>query len=148
VAVPSEVDRGRPATVAATPAPRPVPPALQRLFVIGGTLVGVALGLVTAVWEVFLSPIYWGRFPLPISPILAVVTTLGLLWFTRTVTGSIGLSLLPGLLWFVVMVAATMPRPNGSVLLPSVAWMGLVAVLTGSVTWTIAAYRVIARRPV
>ncbi len=134
------------ATQAVAPAPpRPVPPAVQRLFVIAGTVVGLALGLATAVWEVFLSPLYWGAIPLPISPILAVATTLGLIWFTRTVTGSTGLALLPGVVWFVAMVAATMPRPNGSVLLPSVAWMGLVAVLTGSATWTITAYRMIAR---
>ena len=43
------------------------------------------------------------------------------------------------------MIAATMPRPNGSNLLPSVAWMGLVAVLAGSATWTIVAYRMIAK---
>jgi hypothetical protein len=145
-APPSAVPR---VSAPATPGP-PLPVrsaslVLRRLLVVAGVLVGLGLGVATAVWEVFLSPLYWGGIPLPISPVLAVLSTLGLIWFTRTVTGSTGLSLLPGVVWFVVMVAATMPRPNGSVLLPSVAWMGLVAVLAGSATWTIAAYRMIAR---
>jgi hypothetical protein len=130
----------------ATP-PRPVPSGVERLLVIAGTVVALALSVVTAVWEVFLSPLYWGAVPLPVAPLLAAATTLGLIWFTRTVTGSTGLALLPGTVWFVVMVAATMPRHNGSLLLPGVAWMGLVAVLVGSACWTVAAYRLILRRP-
>ena len=45
-----------------------------------------------------------------------------------------------------VMVFATMPRHNGSLPLPSVAWMGLVAVLVGSACWAIAGYWLIVRR--
>ncbi len=141
-AAPAQPDN--PALVPA-PAARPIPPAVDRALVVAGTVVGILLSVATGFWEVFLSPLYWGRVPLPLAPVLAVLTTLGLIWFTRVVTGRTGLSLLPGVAWFIVMIAATMPRPNGSNLLPSVAWMGLVAVLAGSATWTIAAYRMIAK---
>jgi len=139
----------------AVPAAAPTPPAatsvdwsrvLERVMVIGGTAVALALSVMTAIWEVFLSPLYWGSVALPLSPVLAAGTTLGLIWFTRTVTGSTGLALLPGTVWFVVMVLATMPWHNGTVLLPSVAWMGLVAVLVGSACWTVAGYWLIVRR--
>jgi hypothetical protein len=96
------------------------------------------------VWELFLSPLHIGSVPLPLSPVLAVLTMLGLIWFTRTVTGSTGLALLPGVAWFAVMVFAAMPRGNGSA---PVDGMGLITILVGSATWTIVAYRLIARRP-
>jgi hypothetical protein len=106
--------------------------------------VGVALGVATAVWELFLSPLHWGSVPLPIAPVLAVLTTLGLIWFTRAVTRGTGVALLPGVAWFVVMVWAAMPHSNGSAPMDG---MGLITVLVGSATWMIAAYRLIARRP-
>ena len=75
---------------------------------------------------------------------LAVLTMLGLIWFTRTVTGRTGLALLPGVAWFAVMVYAAMPHRNGSA---PVDGMGLITILVGSATWTIVAYRMIARGP-
>jgi hypothetical protein len=92
----------------------------------------------------FLSPLHVGSVPLPLAPVLAALTTFGLIWFTRSVTGHVGLALLPGVAWFAVMVFAAMPRGNGSA---PVDGMGLVTILVGSAVWTILAYRMIARRP-
>ena len=54
---------------------------------------------------------------------------LGLIWFTRTVTGGTGLALLPGVAWFAVMVFAACRTGNGSA---PVDGMGLITILLGS----------------
>ena len=56
---------------------QPVPVAVERTLLIGGTAIGVALGLATAVRELFLTPLHIGSVPLPLSPILAVLTCSG-----------------------------------------------------------------------
>jgi hypothetical protein len=112
-------------------------------YKIGGVLVGLAGGFVTGVWEVFLSPLYAGRVPLPVAPVLAVVTNLALIWFTRRVTTVTGLSLLPGVVWFVTMLTAASKTAEGDLLIPSTDWMGLVTILAGALAWGIGAYRLI-----
>jgi hypothetical protein len=114
---------------------------------IGGVLVGLFGGFVTGVWEVFLSPLYAGRVPLPVAPLLAVATNLALIWFTRRVTGVTGLSLLPGVVWFVTMLTAASKTAEGDLLIPSADWMGLVTILVGALAWGIGAYRLILTIP-
>ncbi|MEN3307713.1 MAG: hypothetical protein V7603_3915 [Micromonosporaceae bacterium] len=109
----------------------------------GGTAVGVLLGFATGVWEVFLSPLYVGRVPLPVAPILAVATNLGLVWFSYFITGHKGLALLPGVAWFAVMIISASKTAEGDVPIPGSDWMGLLAVLLGALAWGIAAYRMI-----
>lgn len=118
-------------------------PWLRVALKVGGTLVGVLAGFVTGVWEVFLSPLYAGRTPLPVSPVLAVVTTVAIIWFTRRVTGSMGLSLLPGVVWFGTMLIAATKTTEGDLPMPSTDWMGLLTILVGALAWGIYAYRMI-----
>jgi hypothetical protein len=113
------------------------------LLRVGGTAVGVLLGSATGVWEVFLSPLYVGRVPLPVAPVLAIATNLGLVWFTYFVTGHKGLALLPGVAWFAVMIISASKTTEGDVPIPGSDWMGLLAVLLGALAWGIAAYRMI-----
>ena len=115
---------------------------------VAGTVVGLLLAFATALWEIFLSPLYAGSVPLPVSPVLAVLTSLGLVWFTRVVTGHNGLALLPGVVWFATMVIAANRTHAGDLLLPGNDYMGLAAILLGCAAWGLAGYRMIlAGRP-
>jgi hypothetical protein len=113
------------------------------LLRIAGTAVGVLLGFATGVWEVFLSPLYIGRVPVPAAPILALATNLGLVWFTYVVTGRKGPALLPGVAWFAVMIISASKTAEGDLPITGSDWMGLLAILSGALGWGIAAYRMI-----
>ena len=114
---------------------------------IAGTVVGVVAGFVTGLWEIFLSPISAGAVMLPISPVLAIVSNVGLVWFTKQVTGRTGLALLPGVVWFVTMFTGATRTHEGDLLIPGDDWPGLVALLVGAVAWGVTAYRIILTSP-
>lgn len=109
----------------------------------------MALGVATAVWEAVLSPMYvhigHAYIRAPLAVVLAVIGNLGLVWFTHTVTGRIGLSLLPGVAWFIIMVAAAGRTSEGDLILTGDNWVGLLTILCGSLAWALAAYRLILR---
>jgi hypothetical protein len=111
------------------------------LLRIGGTGVGALLGFVTGVWEVFTSPLYAGRVPLPVAPVLAVAANLAVVWFTYFVTGRRGLALLPAVPWLAVMFAGMYKTRDGDLPIPSSVWMGLITVLLGGLAWGVAGYR-------
>lgn len=111
---------------------------------IAGTAVALVLAFLTALWEIFASPLRAGGFPLPVSPLAAVLTNLGLVWFTLRVTGRSGLALLPGVVWFATMVVAANRTAAGDLLMPGNDYMGLVAILLGCGAWGLAGYRMVA----
>jgi hypothetical protein len=113
---------------------------------VAGVAVGLLLGFVTALWEVFASPLYAGAVPLPVSPALAVASNLALIWFTRRVTGRSGLALLPGVVWFGTMIVAASKTNAGSLLIPSNDYMGLAAILLGCAAWGIGGYWAVLRQ--
>jgi len=141
VAVPAPTRRAGPAGD-----PLPVPPAVpvraERVLRLAGTAVGVGTGVLSAVWELFLSPLYAGAVPLPVAPVLAVAGALGLIWFTRTVTGSRELAMLPGAAWFTTMLVAMFGGSGGDSI---ISWMGVATILVGAATWGVAGYRLIGR---
>ncbi|GAA5183644.1 hypothetical protein GCM10023322_23400 [Rugosimonospora acidiphila] len=114
---------------------------------IAGVVAGLIGGFLTGLWEVFLSPLYVGAVPLPLSPVLAIVTSGALIWFTRRVTGSAGLALLPGVVWFATMLVAATETREGDVLMPGNDYIGLAAILVGAAVWAIMAYRMFLNRP-
>jgi hypothetical protein len=114
---------------------------------IAGTALGVLGGFLTALWEIFLSPVSAGGTMLPIAPVLAILTNVGLVWFTRQVTGRTGLALLPGVVWFLTMFGGAVRTSEGDLLIPGNDWPGLVALLVGSAAWGITAYRTILHTP-
>jgi hypothetical protein len=120
---------------------------MERFLRIAGTAVGVLAGFVTALWEVFISPLYVNHVLIPIAPVLAVAGNVALVWFTRRVTGSTGLALLPGVVWFVTMFTGSIRTAEGDLLIPASDWPGLVALLAGAVAWGLAAYRLILSVP-
>jgi hypothetical protein len=111
-----------------------------------GALVGLAGGLVTAVLEVFLSPLRVGTVRLPASILLAVIGNLVLVWYTHRATSHRGAALLPGAAWFVVMVLAAGRTSEGDLLLTGDNWVGLVTIFAGTIAFALAAYRLILPR--
>jgi hypothetical protein len=97
-------------------------PALR----IGGTVVGLSGGL--------------------LAGLVAIVANVGLIWFTRVVTGHRGLALLPGVVWFLTVFVGTVRTTEGDLLIPGTDWTGLLALLLGAVAWGITAYRIIPER--
>ncbi len=114
---------------------------------IAGTVLGVLGGFLTALWEIFLSPVSAGGTMLPIAPVLAILTNVGLVWFTKQVTGRTGLALLPGVVWFLTMFGGAVRTSEGDLLIPGNDWPGLVALLVGATAWGITAYRTILHAP-
>jgi hypothetical protein len=131
--------------VAAAPPAVPEGPAPGWLQA-AGVAVGLLLGFVTAVWEVFASPLYAGAIPLPVSPVLAVATNLAVIWFTRRVTGRAGLALLPGVVWFGTMFVAANKTNAGDLLIPGNDYMGLAAILLGCAAWGVGGYWAVLRQ--
>ena len=119
----------------------------ELLLRIAGTVVGLLLAFLTALWTIFASPLRAGGVPLPVSPVLAILAGIGLVWFTRRVTGHNGLALLPGVVWFGTMVVAASKTGEGDLLMPSNDYMGLVAILLGCAAWGLAGYRIVLSRP-
>jgi hypothetical protein len=120
---------------------------MNRLLIAGGLVVGLLGGFVTALWEVAFSPLYIGKFPVPVTPVAAIVGNVALIVFTRVVTGRRGLALLPGVVWLAVMMTATGKTAEGDIPIPQSDWMGLITILAGSLAWGIAAYRMILTVP-
>jgi hypothetical protein len=114
---------------------------------IAGTALGVLGGFLTALWEIFLSPVSVGGTMLPVAPVLAILSNVALVWFTKRVTGRTGLALLPGVVWFLTMFGAAVRTHEGDLLIPGNDWPGLVALLVGAAAWGVAAYRTIMHNP-
>ena len=119
---------------------------MELLLRIAGTAVGLLGGFLTGLWEIFLSPPYTFGFLLPVDPLLAIGTNLALIWFTRLVTGRLGLALLPGIVWFVTMLIGTIRTTEGDLLITTKEWPGLMAMLLGAAAWGFVAYRASLRR--
>jgi hypothetical protein len=79
--------------------------------------------------------------------VLAILSNVALVWFTKRVTGRTGLALLPGVVWFLTMFGAAVRTHEGDLLIPGNDWPGLVALLVGAAAWGVAAYRTIMHNP-
>ncbi len=130
-------------------------PGYERLLVIGGAVVGILGGAFSGIIEAFYSPLMAGTVRVPLSPVLALVGNVALVWFTYRVTLRVRLALLPGLAWFAVMVLSltgttgTGRTTEGDVIFTGDNWMALLLIVGGSLAWGIAGGALImSRRPV
>jgi len=112
-----------------------------------GTLVGVAAAVVTAVLEAFLTPLWWGEVRVPLAVLLAVLTNLAVLWFTHEVTRSRLLTLLPGIAWMGVMIVLSARTTEGDIVLAGDNWVALGTILAGVAGYAAGAYRIVTRPP-
>jgi hypothetical protein len=103
------------------------------------TAVAVAAVLVSA-WlalvEVFWLPLRIGQVPVPLSVVAAVAGNLLLVSWAHRLSGSRVVGVLPALAWGVVVVAASMRRPEGDLVITGNGVAGVVNLvfLLGGVT--------------
>jgi hypothetical protein len=118
---------------------RPVDLAMR----IVGFVVALALTVLTAAFEAYLTPLYWGEHRLPVSVVAAVVVNVGLIWFTVEVTGRRLSVAAIAVVWVVMMGVASTRTGEGDLVLTDNNWVGIVTMLAGSLTYAVAGYRLV-----
>jgi hypothetical protein len=100
--------------------------------VAAGVLVAaVAVGL--ALVEAFLVPLRVGTVPLPICVPLAMAGNVVLAKLAARQTGSAAWAVMPPVLWLLVIVVLSLPRPEGDLIVPGTL-IGLVFLFAGAVS--------------
>ncbi|MFG1602931.1 hypothetical protein [Actinoplanes sp. NPDC049265] len=139
-------------TVSTSPAPTsesppPPPPADSTLVRTGGLIVSVLATLVTAVAELYLTPLRIAGVPIGASVLFAVVVNWALAWFALHTTRRRWAVGVPWVLWTVLMLFAAGARTDeGDYLLGGDDWIALVMILVGSLSFAVFAYRMILSR--
>jgi hypothetical protein len=95
-----------------------------------GGAVATTGGLVAAVVEVLLTPLYWSGHAVPVAPALALLTGPVLAFYGHRVTSHWLGAVSPGVVWLAVVIAAATRSTNGYVLLPGTA-MGIATLFCG-----------------
>lgn len=99
----------------------------------------VACGLLTGLLESMLVPLYSGSSTVPIAPVLAVLTNIGLPWLARRVADRLLPVALPFVGWLVTVLAlGFVTRPEGDVILPggSLQWVAFALIIGGTLAGT------------
>ncbi|WP_213452644.1 hypothetical protein [Rhizomonospora bruguierae] len=130
-----------PAPPAGSP-PRPPSRGADRALRVAGGVVAVYGAVITALIEIAYTPLHAGRWPVPISIPLAIVLNAALVWFAYRATGHKGAALLPGIVWFGIIVAAAQRTTEGDLALIS-DWVSLGTIFGGTIGWAVGAYRLI-----
>jgi hypothetical protein len=129
------------------PPPRPHP-AADALVRIAGLVVALLATVVTAVAELYLTPLRIGGVPIGASVLVAAAANWGIAWFAVHTTGRRWASGPPWALWTMIMFFAAGSRTReGDYLLSGNDWIALVMILVGSLAFAVHAYRMILRRP-
>lgn len=118
---------------------------MDHLLRIAGTVVGLAFAFTLAVTDAILGNWLIGGHRTPVGPLVAVLGNIGLVWFTYAVTRHKLLAAVPGLVWFITTMVLSQPRREGDLILLG-NWVGVTTLLLGSVTWGVAAYKLITHR--
>lgn len=108
------------------------PPATA--VVLAGYLVYAAAGVLCAVYEVLLVPTRWGSHLVPIAPVLAIGSNIGLPLLGRQLTNTIRSALPPVVGWLLAAFVLASSRPEGDVLLPAgdTAWVSYGVLFGGA----------------
>lgn len=114
-------------------------------------LVAIGIGLAVlaveiAVLECFLLPSYLGSTPVPLSILAAGLGNLLLPALAYRVSGSRVVGILPVLAWLAVVVVASLPRPEGDLIVTG-GLRGLIFLLVGALAGAYAVGRIVARPP-
>jgi hypothetical protein len=139
-------------TVSTSPAPTdesppPPPPADRTLVRAAGLVVSALATVVTAVVELYLTPLRIGGVPIGASVLFAVVVNWALAWFALHTTRRRWAVGVPWVLWTVLMLFAAGARTDeGDYLLSGSDWIALVMILVGSLSFAVFAYRMILSR--
>lgn len=105
----------------------------------GGAVVVVAAALLAAVVGSFLVPLKVSGSYLPVAAVLGVGANIALpvlaMWWVRSRL----VALLPGLVWFIVVLLATQPDSAGSVIVADM-WPATLYLLTGAAAIAVMGY--------
>jgi len=112
---------------------RPQPPPATGLLVAGYLIYALA-GVLCAGYEVLLVPTRWGSQLLPIAPVLAIGSNIGLPLLSRQLTGTVRSALPPVVGWLLAAFVLASTRPEGDVLLPAgdTAWVSYGVLFGGA----------------
>jgi hypothetical protein len=111
---------------------RPQSPA--GVLVAAGYLIYAVAGVLCAAYEVLLVPTRWGSHLLPIAPVLAIGSNIGLPLLSRQLTGTVRSALPPVVGWLLAAFVLASTRPEGDVLLPAgdTAWVSYGVLFGGA----------------
>jgi hypothetical protein len=123
--------------------PEPPAPLWLRL---AGLLVAVLGAVLVALIGAFFTPFRIGSVLVPVSLVLVVAGLTIVTRFAHAVTGHIGLSLIPGVVWLVLSLVLSVRTTEGDLVLISTNWVATVYLLVGSVTIGVLGYRMILPR--
>jgi hypothetical protein len=116
---------------------------------VGGTLVGVGLGAMSGFWAALLTPLYvvigGAVIRLPVAALVVFVANVAIFLFTRYVTGSTALALIPAVSWLIVIGAAGRTKSEGDLLITGNNWVGIVTILVGALAWAVGPYLTVVR---
>jgi hypothetical protein len=136
-----------PETLAEDPPARPRP-VVDLVLRVAGVVITLLATVVTAVAELYLTPLHVGGVPIGVAVPFAALANWSIAWFAvHTVRRRWALGP-PWVLWTVLMfLASGMRTREGDYLLSEDDWIALVMILVGSLAFAIYAYRMILRRP-
>ena len=112
---------------------------------VGGAVV-VWLAALAAVCEAFLVPLRTAGGRVPIAVLLAVLGNLGLPWLARWLSRSRPVTMLPALVWFLIIVVLAGGTTEGDVVLAGNDWVALALLLAGSIAAAAGAWFALVRR--
>lgn len=123
-------------------------PALDRTVRVAGLVVALFATVVTAVAELYLSPMRFAGVPIGVAVPFAAAANWAIAAFAVHTTGRRWAFGVPWALWTVLMMAAAgMRRTEGDYLIGGTDWIALAMILVGSLTFAVYAYRMILHRP-
>lgn len=124
-----------------------MPASYEVIYRVLGTIVGIGLGIASAVLEAVLTPLHIGSARSPLAVVLALVGNAAIVWFAYVVTRHVGLALLPGLAWLIVIFMALSKTSEGDLVITGT-WVGGLTFVLGCLGWAGAGYFLIMRRAV
>jgi len=128
--------------------PKRPDPRLAPALGAAGLLIAVLATVVTAVAELYLTPLRLFGVPTGVAVLFAAVANWGLGWFAVTTTGRRWALAPPWALWTIIMLfAAGVRTREGDYLLSGNDWIALVMILVGSLSFAVFSYRLILTRP-
>jgi hypothetical protein len=128
--------------------PGPPSAALARAITIAGVVISVLATVLSALLELFLTPLRLGGVPVGAAIALAVLANLGICWFVMTTVGRRWALAPPWALWTLIMFFAAGTRTTeGDYLIGGDDWVALVMILAGSLAFAVYTYKMILRPP-
>ncbi|MEV8508724.1 hypothetical protein AB0368_28390 [Actinoplanes sp. NPDC051475] len=135
-----------PASAPPTEEPQPPRAGLERVIRTAGVVISLLATVVSALLELFLTPLRIGGTPIGVAILVAAVANYAISWFAVTTVGRRWALAPPWGLWTAFMFFAAGGRTTeGDYLVSGKDWVALVMILVGSLTFAVYTYRAILR---